>query len=158
MNGNQINEPKHAEPPVCFWCSGSLPKPNLRILSSSRYNELLFFAISCSSRPPVTHKHNNECWYSQVACCLLPVQWEWDAEVHSPDVCPCRECVRMCVCCVRSIVLSIWNIRRSSSSKAMSPQKTAGKREKLSSSSSSSSAPTVSLHHLWKWSHKYIKL
>lgn len=87
------------------------------------------------------------------------VQWEWDAEVHSPDVCPCRECVRMCVCCVRSIVLSIWNIRRSSSSKAMSPQKTAGKREKSSSTSSSpSSAPTVSLHHLWKWSHEYIKL
>lgn len=46
--------------------------------------------------------------------------------VHLPDVCPCRECVCMCVCCERSIVLSIWNMRRSSSSKAMSPQNAAG--------------------------------
>lgn len=36
--------------------SGSLPKPNRRILSSSRDNDPLFFAISCSSRPPDTHR------------------------------------------------------------------------------------------------------
>lgn len=50
--------------------------------------------------------------------------------VYLPDVCPCRECVCMCVCCVRSIVLSIWNMRRSSSSRAMSPQNAAGSQEK----------------------------
>lgn len=49
-----------------------------------------------------------------------------ERDAHSPEVWPCwgRECV--CARCVRSIVLSIWNMRRSSSSKAMSPQNTAG--------------------------------
>lgn len=53
-----------------------------------------------------------------------------ERDVHSPDVWPCRG--RECVCarCVRSIVLSIWNMRRSSSSKAMSPQNTAGRLKK----------------------------
>lgn len=42
-----------------------LPRPNLRILSSSRYRDPLFLEASCSSRPPKArdsresaHKHN----------------------------------------------------------------------------------------------------
>lgn len=34
------------------WYWRSSPKPNLRILSSSKYKDPLFFAVSCSSRPP----------------------------------------------------------------------------------------------------------
>lgn len=64
--------------------------------------------------------------------------------VHSPDVCPCRECVCMCVCCVRSIVLSIWNMRRSSSSRAMSPQKTAASKKNNSQLSSLWADKTIS--------------
>lgn len=142
------------------WILGSLPKPNLRILSSSRYKDPLFLEISCSSWPPDTHKSQE----SKPEQCTINIlrwppstsflfkllysaadgsresMWEetWERAlhddyrvrvrcwVHLPDVCPCRECVCMCVCCVRSIVLSIWNMRRSSSSKAMSPQNTAG--------------------------------
>lgn len=42
-----------------------------------------------------------------------------------PDVCPCLPCD----CCESSIVPSIWNIFKSSSSKAISPQNTAGKKK-----------------------------
>lgn len=71
---------------------------------------------------------------------ITTINSEW-VRVHSPEVWPCRECVCMCVCWVRSIVLSIWNIRRSSSSRAMSPQKTAvvEKKEKKKLRSSHSS-------------------
>lgn len=135
----------------------SLPKPNLRILSSSRYKDPLFLEMSCSSWPPDTQrsqesKHKrctinadilrcpppstsflSELLYSAARERVSEETWEralhdgyWAREcVHSPDVCPCRECVCMCVCRVRSIVLSIWNMPRSSSSRAMSPQNTA---------------------------------
>lgn len=132
------------------WNLGSLPKPNLRILSSSRYKDPLFLETACSSSPPDTQEPRMKTLTTHDRCFyLLYDQWEKEFQtktrgtslnddcrvratgrVHSPDVCPCRECVFVCVCCVRSMVRSIWNMRRSSSSKAMSPQNAAGRSEK----------------------------
>lgn len=110
--------------------------------------------MSCSPRPPNTHTHTQEPrkqtqltintdnlrWIQSTSFLLLlqPCQLrhrpsttitsDW-VRVYSPEVWPCRECECMCECWVRSIVLSIWNIRRSSSSRAMSPQKTAAEKQ-----------------------------
>lgn len=89
--------------------------------------------ISSGAPPLPSTSFLSELLYSAARERVSEETWEralhdgyWAREcVHSPDVCPCRDCVCMCVCRVRSIVLSIWNMPRSSSSRAMSPQNTA---------------------------------